>query len=205
MFLIQVRDAAKRLFERHLFLTNITVSGTLFGLGDALQQNIEIHVQKNKKPFDWARTGRMAATGMFVMGPLSHHWFRFLDRMWPLRNGITIAKKVAMDQLGSGPAFQFAFFWSMGTLERKKWKEITHEFKSKFAYVFAADCMVWVPLQSLNFYFVQPQHRILFISCVFVLWNTILSYFKHSDLPVQAAREIKAIQRSASTHALPML
>ncbi|OQV22735.1 putative Mpv17-like protein 2 [Hypsibius exemplaris] len=190
MAAIPVRKAIQKLFERHLFLTNITISGTLFGLGDTIQQNIEIHVKREKNAFDWARTARMAATGMFVLGPLSHHWFRMLDRRWPQRDGMTIIKKVATDQLVSGPPFQFAFFWSMGTLEGDKFKDICHEYRSKFLHVFLADCAIWVPMQCLNFYFIRPQHRIVFVSCIFVVWNTILSYFKHKEFPARPMLEM---------------
>lgn len=72
-------------------------------------------------------------------------------------------------------------------MEGKQFREITEEFRAKFIYVFAADCLIWVPMQSLNFYFVPPQQRILFISCVFVVWNTILSYFKHKVRTVFSA------------------
>ncbi|GAV01022.1 hypothetical protein RvY_11798 [Ramazzottius varieornatus] len=187
MSLVSVRNGIQSLFERHLFLTNISIAGTLFGVGDAIQQNIEIRVKKEKSSYDWPRTARMATTGMFVMGPLSHHWFRALDRRWPKTDGHTIAKKVATDQLVSGPPFQFAFFWSMGTLEGKSWKEVCEEYRSKFLTVFLADCALWVPMQCINFRFVSPKFRILFISCTFVVWNTFLSYFKHQEYPSRAA------------------
>ena len=61
------------------FLTNVTVSGTLFGIGDALQQNIEIHVKKEKNAYDWARTGEMFKRTWDIY-TWSIYWTTLLDK-----------------------------------------------------------------------------------------------------------------------------
>jgi len=56
---------------------------------------------------DWS--GRMFTVGL-VFGPVSHFWYKYLDRFLPLANISTVAKKVVIDQAFAGPVFLAYFF-----------------------------------------------------------------------------------------------
>jgi len=53
--------------------------------------------------------GRMFTVGL-VFGPVSHVWYKYLDRFLPLANVSTVAKKVVIDQACAGPVFLAYFF-----------------------------------------------------------------------------------------------
>ncbi|MPC97546.1 hypothetical protein E2C01_092865 [Portunus trituberculatus] len=66
------RRVIKYAFEKHLFATNVTISLTLSGVGDVLQQHHNI-IQQQQHSWDRARTRHMTCTGVTV-GALCHHW-----------------------------------------------------------------------------------------------------------------------------------
>merc|ERR1712000_603792 len=70
----------RAIVTRPLLTKMFTVAG-LSGLGDCLSQNIESSISKQKKPYDFIRTGRMMTFGFFIAGPLNHHWYGILERM----------------------------------------------------------------------------------------------------------------------------
>ena len=42
------------------------------------------------------------------------------------------------------------------------------------------DWIVWPPSQLINFLYVAPAYRMLYVSTVTVVWNVFMSYAKHS-------------------------
>ncbi|KAK8399938.1 hypothetical protein O3P69_002970 [Scylla paramamosain] len=67
------RRVIKYAFDKHLFATNVTISLTLSGIGDILQQHHNI-IQQQQHSWDRARTRHMTCTGVTV-GALCHHWY----------------------------------------------------------------------------------------------------------------------------------
>ena len=79
------------------FTFNVLVSGTFAAAGDALSQKVE-SIQHNSnfiKNYSLRRTVEFGAVG-FILGPLSHFWYTFLDKKFPLFTPAHIAKKVVL-------------------------------------------------------------------------------------------------------------
>ncbi|TKR62974.1 hypothetical protein L596_026867 [Steinernema carpocapsae] len=173
-------SAIRRFFYRayapkNLLMTNTVTMVSLLGLGDYIQQRF----QGDK--WDWRRSVRFAAIG-FVIGPMNHQWYKYLDsRVVGKRLKLVVAKKVAADFLIS-PVFASTFIAGVAMLEGKSVSVALKEYKSKFFHVLALDFCVWPPTQAINFAFVPASCRVLFISIVTLFHNCFMSYIKHNEL-----------------------
>ncbi len=68
--------AGKTLFTKYLLITNVTISTSLSGAGDALQQQYEILTGDNPSlTWDKKRTLNMSATGTIVGGLICNFFF----------------------------------------------------------------------------------------------------------------------------------
>ncbi|XP_055330108.1 mpv17-like protein 2 [Paramacrobiotus metropolitanus] len=182
-----LQQANRFFFERHLLITNTLLGGGLMGLGDIIQQTLEIKIFQKAEHYDWSRTGRMGATG-FLLGSLGHGWYKILDQKLPGADRTTVIKKVCYDLFVAGPGFAWLFFWGVGVLEKRSLKEIWSEFKVKFPYVFAFDCLLWPPAQAVNFYYLPPRYRMVYVEAVILFWNIVMSYIKHTNLAPIASK-----------------
>lgn len=166
---------------RYLIITNTVSSGFLLGTADILRQSLERR-QKPTKNWDSARTAHMFITGC-SMGPLLHYWYFWLDKIIPGKEAKRIKVvmiKVVIDQTFA-PCFACWYFMGMGLLQGHSVAENLNEFRRKFWDYYLAELSVWPAAQMINFLFLHPQYRVLFVNAVTLGWNIYLSYLKHRN------------------------
>ncbi|XP_056271107.1 mpv17-like protein 2 [Pseudoliparis swirei] len=179
-FLVRMQNLLEPLFQgRNQVVTNTVSAGVLMGIGDIIQQSWK-NYQNPDRVQDWMRTGRMVVVGCSC-GPLLTYWYVWLDGLFVGNAMRTVGKKVAMDQLFASPFMGMWYFVGLGLLEGNSvsdgWKEFTH----KFWDLYKVDCCLWPPAQTINFYFLPPRFRVVYINVITVAWDTYLAHLKHND------------------------
>ncbi|XP_041375456.1 mpv17-like protein 2 [Gigantopelta aegis] len=173
-----VSACGRQLFsKRNLLYTNIGISVSLSISGDVLQQQYQI----NKKTLDsWnkERTTHVAITG-FLIGPLVHYWYLYLDKWFPGRTASILAKKLLLDQLVCSPIYIVIFLVTLNLLEGATWMKIKSDAVYKGGVLYTAEWVVWPPAQLINFYFLPTRFRVLYDSMVSLCFDVYWSYVRY--------------------------
>ncbi|XP_070581168.1 mpv17-like protein [Ptychodera flava] len=159
-----------RLLKSNL-LKNALFAGTIFWASEITQQTL---VGDDK--YDFGHITRVALTGLLFYGPFCYGFYRILDKTWPGVARQTILKKLALDQAIAGPVSIAGFYVGMSILERKE--DIFREAKQKTLPSWGACLIFWPPIQIINFKYVPPQYRVVYVSVLTYVWANFLCFMK---------------------------
>uniref|UniRef100_A0A1B6DMH6 Mpv17-like protein 2 n=1 Tax=Clastoptera arizonana TaxID=38151 RepID=A0A1B6DMH6_9HEMI len=177
--------AKYKLLGKYLFLTNTISSAALMGIGDACQQHFELSKKtKKSESYDWMRTLNMTAIGL-PLGIAQHFFYKYMDLIIPHRTLLSVSKKIILDQLIASPVCIVIFFYGLGLLEKKNFVATQNELKGKFFSVYMVDWIVWPPTQYVNFAYLSPRYRVVYINFITMLYDIFLSYIKYKDNNLQ--------------------
>lgn len=187
-FLTNLRNV---LFKKYLLTTNIVSSGILMQIGDLLSQKLERKADKNdEQTYDWERNAKMCLVGA-IQGPLHHYFYGWLDTKYTGATVKITTIKILYDQFVMSPVCIVAFFYPAGWLFGQNTEQCTKELQSKFLKVYITDWMVWPVTQFINFYYLKPQYRVIYVNFITMLYNVFLSHIKHGDSHHSVVKQIK--------------
>jgi protein Mpv17 len=195
----------KSLHERPL-TTKATFAATIFFLSDSATQYI---VCPDRELFRWnaPRALSGASFGIVATGWL-HFWWGFLEATVARRLPVAThrmanaATKVLLDQAIGAPLYIYSYYVLTNFLQEqlsgddKRWQDSLRETSSR-----AADMLwptmekhwrVWIPVHSVNFYFVPLHHRVMVQNTVLTFWSGYLSHLNNSTPIMSPDEEIKA-------------
>jgi len=177
--------------ERHPVAANAIIYGGLYTAAEISQQKLRTnqrmaslsHLEVSRATpthLDMSSVKRYAIMGTVVFPPILTKWYSWLDNRFPCTSRTVVMKKLVLDQFLLTPWLLAIFFIGMSFMEGERGESMLQEFKNKFAMTFTVDCLYWLPVQALNFLFVPPGFRILYIGLTTFLWLNVLCYIKSS-------------------------
>jgi hypothetical protein len=107
-----------------------------------------------------------------------HLWYTALDRnVYPddPKSTKAVVTKTALDQLLWAPAFSCVFFFFIHALDGHPAAAL-EAIRTKLGPMLLANYALWPLAHLVNFRFVPPSQRILYINAVQILWSAYLSH-----------------------------
>ena len=168
-----------KLLDAQPLLTKALTSLTGFTIGDILAQNF---VEGGDKPYDIMRTIRLGSFGFLLHGTTGHYFYGFLDSKLPGTAPMTVATKVAIDQTIWNPIFGCMFFGYLNLVEGKSFEDYKNKIKQDLKTAVMGSWTVWIPAHVINFSFVPPSQRLLYINSIQIGYNIFLSFLGNKEV-----------------------
>lgn len=163
--------------------TNCLVFGSLSGLAEFSQQTLLYKFfpcKQERKKYDLAAVGRYVVMGCVVFAPVLTFWYRWLDRFLPGKTAMVVMKKVVLDVSVLNLPYYAAFYTIMSAMEGKSVATAWSELKAKLMTTVLLSILLWVPAQTINFKFLPPRARVVFIALVTFLELNVLAIMKRA-------------------------
>ncbi|KAK8375560.1 hypothetical protein O3P69_008405 [Scylla paramamosain] len=180
---MQVVAAVRGFMARRPILGNMVVYGTLYSGAEFMQQtfNNKIMVPEGSppKPYETDTLARYAFMGTCVFPHVLYHAYKFLDSKFVGKSLNVVLPKLAVDALIVTPINLTLFYVGMSALERKE--DLLEEWRKKIIPTFVTASVFWVPASLINFRFLPPQARVVFVGSCQVIWVSILCWFKRQE------------------------
>ncbi|KAL7463417.1 hypothetical protein ACHAXS_003787 [Conticribra weissflogii] len=178
------------MLEAQPLLTKALTSLTGFTIGDILAQNF---VNDDGKPYDPMRTLRLGSFGFLIHGTTGHYFYGFLDSKLPGTKPTTVATKVLIDQTMWNPIFGLMFFGYLNVTEGKSLDDYKNKIKADLKTAVMGSWAVWVPAHTINFAFVPPSQRLLYINSIQIGYNVFLSFLGNKKVESDDKEEKKEL------------
>ena len=171
-------------------------SATVMSAGDIISQSIRFSSREKLLSYpdkrnclklltslyyqiDFRQTARFGLVGLTLHGPYFHVAFRWLDATFPPLpgKGVTLPlalKKTLLGQITVFPTYLVSFFTYMGVLEGLSFRECIIKVQKAVPSTFLYGSS-WIGINIINFLYVKPQWRVLYINVAGLFWNTFLS------------------------------
>lgn len=172
-----------QLLKDQPLFTKALTSFVGFSAGDFLAQKF---IDK-KDTIDLKRLLKLASFGFLVHGPTGHYFYGFLDGQMPGTSALTVASKVAIDQLIWNPIFGTMFFGWLGLMEGQDFDGIKNRIQKDLMASVKGSWTVWPIAHAINFRFIPNSQRLLYINTVQIGYNCFLSILANKNAAPEVA------------------
>jgi len=167
-------------------LTKALTSLTGFTIGDILAQNF---INADGEKYDVMRTIRLGSFGFLLHGTTGHYFYGFLDSKMPGTKPMTVATKVAIDQFFWNPIFGIMFFGYLNFTEGKSLEEYKQKISVDLKTAVMGSWAVWIPAHTVNFAFIPPSQRLLYINTIQIGYNVFLSFLGNKKVEEEPVKK----------------
>jgi len=112
---------------------------------------------------------------------------------------LQVATKVAIDQLLWNPCFGVMFFSYLGLAEGKSVSDIKKKIQQDLSTAVMGSWTVWIPAHFVNFRFVPPSQRLLYINSIQIGYNIFLSFLGNKKVRMDGSGSGSGSSSSSSS------
>eukprot|EP00554_Chaetoceros_debilis_P002594 CAMPEP_0194096446 /NCGR_PEP_ID=MMETSP0149-20130528/57307_1 /TAXON_ID=122233 /ORGANISM="Chaetoceros debilis, Strain MM31A-1" /LENGTH=185 /DNA_ID=CAMNT_0038782421 /DNA_START=480 /DNA_END=1037 /DNA_ORIENTATION=- len=175
-----------KLLEAQPLLTKAFTSLVGFTAGDVLAQNF---LAEEGDKYDVMRTIRLGSFGFMLHGTTGHYFYGMLDSKMPGTKPVTVASKVVIDQFFWNPIFGCMFFSYLNFTEGKDLATLKTKLSTDLKTAVMGSWAVWIPAHTVNFAFVPPAQRLLYINTIQIGYNVFLSFLGNKKADVEEVKK----------------
>ena len=162
-------------------MTKTFINVVIYCLGDWLSQTV--FQKKNILDFDVKRTLRNGFIGL-CFGPLVHQYYEWSDHILPVEGGIfNRLRKILMDQTLYLSVKCSIYIAAVGLLQGDTMDTVTDAVKTRIGPICFTAWKFWPLVHCITYSVIPAQHRILWVNCVDLVWNAILSTMSRKEEP----------------------
>ncbi|CAH2256668.1 mpv17-like protein [Pararge aegeria] len=161
-------------------ITNTVVYATFYTAAELSQQTFNKIYSPEKPDIDLKSAGRIVAVGSCLYAPTLYYWYKFLDKKFVGTAVKVVATKVVAEQFIMTPTLLAAFYTLLGVLERRE--DVLEELRDKYWKTFLANQAFWIPGQTINFFFVPSNLRVVYVASASFIWINVLCFIKRQKV-----------------------
>ncbi|XP_077577202.1 mpv17-like protein [Stigmatopora nigra] len=162
-------------FKARPYLGNVVGYTALFASADLFQQRF-LGTGGAATGVDWRQTARVATVGFCFHANFNYQWLRWLEKMLPGGGVKAVTGKVVVDQLVAAPLTISAFYVGLSLLESKE--DLFEDWRDKFWTSYKTGVVFWSTMQAVNFTFVPPVARTVFLGGVALVFTVFLCHLR---------------------------
>eukprot|EP00090_Calanus_glacialis_P031677 TRINITY_DN52663_c0_g1_i1.p1 TRINITY_DN52663_c0_g1~~TRINITY_DN52663_c0_g1_i1.p1 ORF type:complete len:255 (-),score=63.81 TRINITY_DN52663_c0_g1_i1:208-972(-) len=168
--------------------TNCLIYGSMSGLAELAQQTLVCKIlpaPEDRTPYNLMSVARYMTLGGMVFCPVLLAWYKWLDKVWPGTGKLAVAQKVALDIVLLSPPEYATFYMLMNLMMGESWDTAKKEVAKKLPTTLVFATAFWIPAQIINFKYVSPRMRVVFVAgCTFLEFN-MLAFLKNKKVATQ--------------------
>ncbi|KAL6542015.1 hypothetical protein OROGR_011501 [Orobanche gracilis] len=146
-------------------------------------ESLQLLIDQVPSP-DMKRAFIFTLLGLVLVGPTLHFWYLSLSKIVTTPGASGAFLRLLLDQLLFAPTFIGIFLSALMTLEGRP-SDVIPKLRQEWFSSVLANWQLWIPFQFFNFRFVPQQFQVLAANFISLIWNVILSYKAHKEVPAK--------------------
>jgi len=185
-FFSNMREWIKKIVKSPLAI-HLPTSVLLVAGSDILCQQMESKHRGDRFMLNWKRTAASIAFGI-LLGAAGFKWYLFLDerisKIFANKTAAFVLTKVAIDTAVFNPIYLACYFLCHAAAADEPLSMQSMSDKlDEYAACFAVDCVIWPPVQIVNFWFIRPEYHLVLVNTLSFVENIGFSFLANNKLP----------------------
>ncbi|XP_059141129.1 peroxisomal membrane protein 2-like [Physella acuta] len=163
-----------RLLQEKPVITKATTNAIVSGVGNIISQ-IAAPDKSAGGRINWRSVFAYTSFGFLVNGPLIHHFYAFLEKLFPKNQPNSQWKKVLFDRIVFAPPFLLIFLYYVSIIEGHGNKGAVKRIRETYWMILKLNWSVWSIVQYINMNYVPLKFRTLFGNICALVWMVFIS------------------------------